>query len=207
MAKYEAHGGALKAGFWVLGIGAVLLLVGFVASFHAENPTCGGERMESGDWCSSRRSGPSSTEEKQSENAAVSFWALRGGALFVVVGGGLLIGERATRGLRAKLETARWQREEAARRARPPVSADQLVREIRAVEFPRVQSRGYMPELVDGILDQVVARLKAGEPDWARTELVQRYSLTRLGSAPGYDPVAVDAFLNQVDELLRGRVV
>jgi len=207
VAKHDAHEGALKAGFWVLGIGAVLLLVGFVASFHAENPTCGGERMESGEWCSSRRSGPSSTEEKQSENTAISFWALRGGALFVLAGGGLLIGERATRGLRDMQKTARWRREEAARRAQSPVSADQLMREIRTVEFPCVQSRGYMPELVDEILDQVVARLEAGEPDWARTVLVQRYSLTRLGSGPGYDPAAVDAFLDQVDEMLRGMVV
>ncbi|MGW4468554.1 DivIVA domain-containing protein [Nonomuraea sp. NPDC004354] len=185
----------MKLGYWMLGIGAVVLLVWLVVSKDAQEPRCGGERMSSGDYCSNRRTGPDSYEEKKEDAAAVAFgMGLVGGTL--VVGGALLVvGERATRSFRdGSRQWARIQR----RRA-------QLVLDIRATELPLVSGRGYNQREVDAYIERIIAGLEGREPAVRREKnhpsgisILHGFSM----ASPGYDIRHVDAFLDHLYGLL-----
>ncbi|MFD1938673.1 hypothetical protein ACFSKW_45130 [Nonomuraea mangrovi] len=221
MAKHEAfrHEGSVKLGFAMLGIGVVLLLCWLVASSDAEEPRCGGERMTSGDWCSSRRSGPSSFEERQANAAAAAFWLLRIGGVLTVGGAGLLVAERTTRSIRAGATPwarARRQREAeeaaaaraAARAALPPVSRDQLVLEIRAIKLPLASRPGYDPRAIDALLSRLVTRLET-EPDTAKSVIppALSFDLAYMTTSPGYDKELVEALLRRLRDLLDRKIV
>ncbi|MEU4326772.1 hypothetical protein [Nonomuraea dietziae] len=198
----------MKLGFVMLAIGVVVLLIWLVVSGDAEQPRCGGERMSPGEWCSSRKSGPSSFEEKQESAAAVAFWLLRLGAILALGGLGVLVGERVTRKLRtgttpwARARERRAAKAAAAARTLPErVSPRQLAREVRKFELPVVPRLGYSRQEVDGLVSRIVAGLEGKGPAVDRREIVSFLSSPTL-SSPGYDSSSARVFLTNLFGLM-----
>ncbi|NUW34668.1 hypothetical protein HTZ77_25010 [Nonomuraea sp. SMC257] len=189
-----------KAGAWMLAIGAVVLLVWLVVAKDAEDPRCGFDRMSPGDYCSSRKSGPSSYEESKSDAAVVaSGMLLVGGTL---TGGGVLL--LAGGLVRDRLDVPMTRLRER-RRTRGAASTPQarLVRKIRGTNVP-VVPRGYSAPQVDALINRIIAGLEGRGPAVRAgtssngIKIFPSFSIT----SPGLDTSAVDKFFAELDDAM-----